>query len=375
MRIAIPKEITESELRVAMVPTLVKELQQLGSTVVFEKGAGLGADYLDNDYAGVEFSNDSATLYQTADIILKVQPPTAHEIAQFKPGALLVGFLWAHRHPERITALRDAKITSFAVEHIPRISRAQSMDALSSQATVAGYKAVLIAANNMNRFFPMLTTAAGTIRPVNVLVIGTGVAGLQAIATARRLGAVVRAYDIRSATKEQVESLGAKMIDIGIQADAAGGYARELTAEEQQRQQAALADAVAKSNVVITTALIPGRPAPKIITRAMVEAMASGSVIVDIAAEAGGNCELTQANQVVKHQGVAIHGPVNLPSMLARDASNMYAKNLINFLKLIVQNGEIKFDWQDPILAESVVTLAGEVKHAGVRKLLEPITS
>jgi NAD(P) transhydrogenase subunit alpha len=373
VRIAIPKEITESELRVAMVPTLVKELQQLGSTVIIEKGAGLGADYLDNDYAGVEFANDSAMLYQTADVILKVQPPTTHEIAQFKSGALLVGFLLAHRHPERITALRDAKITSFAVEHIPRISRAQSMDALSSQATIAGYKAVLIAANNMNRFFPMLTTAAGTIRPVNVLVIGTGVAGLQAIATARRLGAVVRAYDIRSATKEQVESLGAKMIDIGIQADAAGGYARELTAEEQQRQQAALADAVAKSNVVITTALIPGRPAPKIITRAMVEAMAPGSVIVDIAAEAGGNCELTQANQVVKHQGVAIHGPVNLPSMLARDASNMYAKNLINFLKLIVQNGELKFDWQDPILAESVVTLAGEVKHAGVRKLLEPV--
>lgn len=363
MKIAIPKEIASGERRVAVVPRVAQELIQANTTVLFQTGAGEAADYLDSDYHSVQLCQSSQELYQDADIILKVQMPTEAEIAQFKTGAVLIGLLAPHRYPERVQLLKEKNITSFAMELIPRISRAQSMDALSSQASIAGYKAVLIAANSINRFFPMLTTAAGTIRPVNVLIIGTGVAGLQAIATARRLGAVVKAYDIRTATKEQVESLGATMIDLKIEAEAAGGYARELTAEEKQKQQEALADAVAKSEVVITTAQIPGKPAPKILTPEMVAAMPLGSVIVDIAAETGGNCELTQAGEIVNLPNVSIHGPLNLPSMLARDASNMYAKNVANFIKLLVQNNALAFDWEDPILAQSVVTHAGEIKR------------
>lgn len=358
MKIAIPKEITSGEHRVALVPTLLPGLLQefSGATILFEKEAGMGANYLDGDYAGVQICADAATLYQDADIILKVQPPLETEVAHFKKGAVLISFLFAARFPERVAALTQAQTITFAMDAIPRISRAQSMDALSSQASISGYKATLIAADSVNRFFPMLTTAAGTIRPINVLIIGTGVAGLQAIATARRLGAVVKAYDIRSATKEQVESLGAKMIDSGVQADAAGGYARELTSEEKQKQQDILADAVAKSEVVITTALIPGKSAPKIITAAMVKSMASGSVIIDIAAEAGGNCELTQPGKTVEEGGVTIHGPTNVPSLLARDASNMYAKNVLNFLKLLIKDGQLAIDWNDPIIAQSAIT-------------------
>lgn len=355
LNIAIPAEIN-NEQRVALTPAVVADLIKTGATILLQHNAGAGADYPDAHYSDVTFCNSAAELYQQADIILKVQPPTVEEIAQFKPGAVCLGFLWPTRFPERVAALQAAQITSFAIENIPRISRAQAMDALSSQATIAGYKAVLIAADHSKRFFPMLTTAAGTIRPINVLVIGAGVAGLQAIATARRLGAVVRAYDIRSVAREQVESLGAKMVDSGVQADAAGGYARELTAAEQQQQQQVLTNAVAQADVIITTALVPNKPAPKIITRDMVEAMSAGSIIVDIAAETGGNCELTQAGQVVSHHGVDIHGPVNLPSMMARDASNMYAKNLRNFLQLLIKDGVLAIDWQDEILAQSVVT-------------------
>jgi len=370
MRIAIPKEITLSEQRVALVPLLTRELIQLGCTVLFEKGAGIGADYPDAQYEGVEFHDNPLSLYENADVILKVQPPIESEIASYKKNAILISFLFPARHLSQVMALRDAQITSFAIDYIPRISRAQSMDALSSQATVSGYKAVLIAADTLKRFFPMLTTAAGTIRPIRLLVIGAGVAGLQAIATARRLGAVVKAYDVRSAAKEQVESLGAKMIDLGIQADSAGGYARELTAEEKQQQQAVLAEAIANSEVVISTAAIPGKPAPKIITRQMVEGMAAGSVIVDVAAESGGNCELTQVDKTIVHEGVTIHGPANLPGLMARDASNIYAKNLLNFLRLLIKDGAVTIDWEDPILAQSVVTEGGEIRHPMVRELL-----
>ncbi|MFI4954976.1 MAG: Re/Si-specific NAD(P)(+) transhydrogenase subunit alpha [Gammaproteobacteria bacterium] len=362
MKIAIPKEIIPGERRVALVPRVAQELIQANYNVLLEKTAGEGADYLDGDYQQVVLCNSTKELYQDADVILKVQTPTEAEIAAFKEGAVLIGFLAPNRYPERIQALKEKNITSFAMEYIPRISRAQSMDALSSQASIAGYKATLIAANSINRFFPMLTTAAGTIRPVNVLIIGTGVAGLQAIATARRLGAIVKAYDIRSATKEQVESLGATMIDLKIEAEGTGGYARELTAEEKQKQQDALAEAVAKSEVVICTAQIPGKPAPKIITEKMVASMPAGSVIVDVAAETGGNCELTKPGEVVNFQNVSIYGPLNLPSMLARDASNMYAKNVVNFMKLLIKDGALSFDWNDPILAQSVVTHAGEIK-------------
>jgi NAD(P) transhydrogenase subunit alpha len=299
-----------------------------------------------------------------------VNAPSPEEIKQFKKESILISFVFPARNPETVVALRDDRMTSFGMELIPRISRAQSMDALSSQATVAGYKSALIAANLLPRFFPMLTTAAGTIRPATVLVIGAGVAGLQAIATARRLGAIVKAYDIRSAAREQVESLGAKMINIDVKADAAGGYARELTDEEKQKQQEVLFDTFAKTDVVISTALIPGRPAPKIITRQMVELMSPGAVIVDIAAEAGGNCELTKADKTINHGGVIIHGPINLPSMVARDASNMYAKNIVNFLQLLIKDKKVSLNWEDDIIKQSVVTHEGQIKHQPTRDLI-----
>lgn len=370
MRVAVPKEITLSENRVALVPQLTRDIVQLGCTILLEKGAGIAASYPDEAYQNVTFYDDVKSLYQTADIILKVQTPCENEISYCKPNSVVIGLLAPSYNLQRIIAMRDRSMTSFAMELIPRISRAQMMDALSSQATIAGYKAVLLAANLTKRLFPMLTTAAGTIRPANVLVIGAGVAGLQAIATARRLGAIVKAYDIRSAAREQVESLGAKMINIDVQAEAVGGYARELTANEQQKQREALFDAVAKSEIVISTALIPGKPAPKIINREMVEAMQPGSVIVDIAAETGGNCVLTQANETIIHHGVLIHGPVNLPSMLARDASSMYGKNLLNFLQLLIKDGKLNIDWQDPIIAQSVLTHEGIIKHQPTRELI-----
>lgn len=371
MRVAIPKEITAGEQRVALVPQSVQTLLRLGCTVLLEKGAGKGAYYSDEDYQGIELHDNANSLYQNADVILKVEPPLEKEVALFKEKAIVIGLLSPSRYPERVKAMRDRQITSFALELVPRISRAQTMDALSSQATVAGYKAVLIASNMLHRFFPMLTTAAGTIRPANILVIGAGVAGLQAIATARRLGAIVKAYDIRSAAREQVESLGAKMVNIDVQADSAGGYARELTSEEKQKQQTALTDAVAKAEAIITTALIPGRPAPQIITKAMVEMMAPGSVIVDIAASNGGNCELTQPDKTIEHQGVSINGPINLPSMLSRDASNMYAKNIVSFFELFVKEGKISMDWEDELLAMSVLTHEGIIKHPATRELIE----
>lgn len=371
MKVAIPKEITTGEHRVALVPHLVPELTRLGCTVLFEKGAGVAAHFPDESYQGVEFCDNPSKLYQDADVILKVESPTENEIKLFKQNAIVIGLLSPFRYPERIKALLSHHVTSFAMEMIPRISRAQSMDALSSQATVAGYKAVLIAANLQNRFFPMLTTAAGTIRPINALIIGAGVAGLQAIATARRLGAIVRAYDIRTAAKEQIESLGAKMVNIDVKAEGEGGYARELTAQEKAIQQQALFDAVAKSEVVITTALIPGRAAPKIITREMVEAMTPGSVIVDIAAIQGGNCEVTQPDKTIQHHGVTVDGPINLPSMLAKDASIMYAKNVVNFLSLLIKENKLTLDWQDQILADSVLTFDGVIKHQATREFIE----
>jgi NAD(P) transhydrogenase subunit alpha len=271
-----------------------------------------------------------------------------------------------------VKALQERGITSFAMEFIPRISRAQSMDALSSQAAIAGYKAVLIAADNLPKFLPMLTTAAGTIRPSSVLIIGAGVAGLQAIATARRLGAVVEAYDVRSATKEQVKSLGAKFVDTGVSADGTGGYARELTAEEKAKQQEVLDARIAASDAVLTTAAVPGRPAPKLISKAVVERMRPGSVIVDIAAEQGGNCELTRAGEIVEHQGVKIIGAVNLPAHLGYNASEMYSRNLFNFLKpAINKSGELEIDWNDEVFAQSCLTHGGEIKHEQTRKSLE----
>jgi NAD(P) transhydrogenase subunit alpha len=320
----------------------------------------------------VQFRESAREVLAAAGVLLKVQPPTLDEADALAAGAVAVGFMQAHTHLPLVRRLQERRVTAFSMELIPRISRAQSMDALSSQAAAAGYKAALLAANALDKFLPMLTTAAGTIRPAQVLVIGAGVAGLQAIATSRRLGAIVEGYDVRAATKEQILSLGAKFVDTGVAAEGSGGYARELTDLERAKQQAILDAHIAKADAVITTAAIPGRPAPRIISKAAVEAMGAGAVIVDLAAESGGNCELTVAGEtVVTPNGVKILGPKNLPSELARHASQMYARNLLNFLQPAIKKGELAIDWQDEVFAQSVLTHDGAVKHAGTAKLLE----
>jgi NAD(P) transhydrogenase subunit alpha len=283
----------------------------------------------------------------------------------------LISFLYPHLNPIIVKKMLEKKITSFAMELVPRISRAQDMDALSSQATITGYKAVILAADNSKFFFPMLTTAAGSIRPAKVFIIGVGVAGLQAIATARRLGAQVSAYDVRPETKEQTESLGAKFLDTGVQATGEGGYARELTQEEKTKQADVLKKHIAACDVIITTAGVPGRPAPKILNTAMVESMKPGAVVVDIMADMGGNCELTKPGETVYHNDVAIIGPINIPSALAINASEMYARNLINLLSLMIKEGTLNLDWNDEIIAGSVVTHEGTIKNEPVKKLLE----
>ncbi|HMM44923.1 MAG TPA: Re/Si-specific NAD(P)(+) transhydrogenase subunit alpha [Candidatus Macondimonas sp.] len=369
--LAVPKEILAGEQRVALVPAVAAKLADQGAIVRIEQGAGAGIRTPDSAYVGAELTIDAAAAFKGAQVILKVQPPTLAEIDLMPEEAILIGFLAPHSHPEEVKRLQSRRITAFAVELIPRISRAQSMDALSSQAAVAGYKAALMGASLLGRFFPMLTTAAGTIRPAKVLVIGAGVAGLQAIATAKRLGAQVEGYDVRSAAKEQVESLGAKFVALDVKADAAGGYARELTDEEKQKQQALLAQHIAKADVVICTAAIPGRAAPKIVSEDMVRGMKSGAVIVDLAAETGGNCALTAPGETIQVGDVVIHGPLNVPSSMAEHASEMYAKNLQNFLGLMLKDGTLTLNWEDEILAKSVVTHAGEIKHEPTRQMIE----
>jgi NAD(P) transhydrogenase subunit alpha len=333
---------------------------------------GESAFFKDDAFDGAKVIDQTADLYKEADLIFKVQPPTEEEIALMKPNAVVISFMAAHQFPNRVKALRDAKITSLAMELVPRISRAQSMDALSSQAAVAGYKGVLMGAELASVFFPMLTTAAGTIRPAKVLVIGAGVAGLQAIATARRLGAMVEAYDVRSATKEQCESLGAKFIDTGVKADGSGGYARELTDEEKAQQQAVLAKHIAAAHVVIATAALPGRASPKIISTQMVEAMNAGSVIIDLAAEGGGNCELSQPNQTITHtNGVIIHAPLNVASQMPVHASEMYSKNLFNLISPMIKDGSLQLDWNDEVIVGSALTHDGEIKHQATKAAIE----
>ncbi len=368
--IGVLRETAANETRVALVPEIATKLKALGARVLVESGAGMAAHFPDAAYADAEIS-DAATILETADILLKVQPPALEEVNALREGAVVAGFMQAYARPELVKALKDHRITSFSMELVPRISRAQSMDALSSQASVAGYKAVLIAANTLEKFLPMLTTAAGTIRPAAVLVIGAGVAGLQAIATAKRLGAVVEAYDVRSATKDQVKSLGAKFVETGVSAEGSGGYARELTADEKQKQQQVLDARIAASDAIISTASVPGRAAPRIITQAAVERMKAGSVIVDIAAEQGGNCELTRAGETVIHHGVKILGPVNLPASLPYHASEMYSRNLFNLLKPALAKGELAIDWNDEVFAGSVLTHDGQIKHEATRKILE----
>ncbi len=369
--VAVPKESMQGERRVAMEASVIAKLQKLGAQVLIETGAGSAAHIPDAAFSGATVLPSATELYQRADIVLKVQPPTLEEIALLKEGSVLIATLQPYKYPELVAALRAKNITSFAMELIPRISRAQSMDVLSSQAAVAGYKAAIMGADLSSRFFPMLTTAAGTIRPSKVMVIGAGVAGLQAIATARRLGAVVEGYDVRSATKEQVQSLGAKFIELGIKAEGEGGYARELTAAEKQEQQAELAKHIATADVLITTAAVPGRPAPKIIPESTVAGMKSGAVIIDLAADGGGNCTLSQPGQTVVHNGVIIHAPLNVPSQVPVHASEMYAKNLLNFLTPMLKDGQYQADFKDEVIAGALLTHAGRITNEAIRQLVE----
>jgi NAD(P) transhydrogenase subunit alpha len=371
IRVAVPKEIYPGERRVALIPEVSRKMAKLDIEVLLESGAGDAAHYPDAAFDSARIVSDAGSLYGEADIILTVQPPALEAIEHLREGSILIGMLLPYQRLQHVEHLKARNITSFAMELVPRISRAQSMDALSSQAAVAGYKAALMAASLSGRFFPMLTTAAGTIRPSKAVIIGAGVAGLQAIATCRRLGAMVEGYDVRSATKEQVESLGAKFIDTSLAAEGSGGYARELTDEEKQQQQEILARHIAAADAVITTAAIPGRPSPRIIPASMVAGMKPGSVIIDLAAEGGGNCELTRPGEQLEHDNIIIYGPLNVPSMLAVHASEMYAKNLLNFLTPMIRDGELVPDWEDEVIADSALTHNGEIRHAPSRELVE----
>ena len=373
VRIAVPKEVAPGEARVALVPDVVQRLTKSGVEVVVETGAGTLARYPDAGYVavGARVENDPATLFGGAQVVLKVQPPTLEEVGWMKPGTVVIALMNASRNLDRVAKMRDGQLTAFALELIPRITRAQSMDALSSQATAAGYRAALVGAELCPKFLPMLTTAAGTIRPARVLVLGAGVAGLMAIATSKRLGAIVEAYDVRRAAGEQVRSLGAKFLELQINAEGAGGYARELTVDEKKQEQEMLSKAVGDADIVITTANIPGRRAPLLVRKEMVERMRPGAVIVDLAAETGGNCELTKPGERVDVGGVQIVGPLNLPSQIPFNASQMYAKNLESFLGLLLdKSGALVRSFSDEILAASLLTSGGAVTNKPIADLL-----
>ncbi|HTP04132.1 MAG TPA: NAD(P) transhydrogenase subunit alpha [Nitrospirota bacterium] len=371
--IGVPKETAPGERRVAIVPDVVKKFKSLGVDVCIERGAGTGSYFRDEDFGAASTAPSSAEVFTRSRIILRVQPPTLDEVRLVQPGTVLIGFLHPYQDRERAKLLCERNITSFAVELIPRISRAQSMDALSTQATVAGYQCALIAGVISPKFFPMITYAAGTLRPARVLVIGAGVAGLQAIATAHRLGAIVEAYDVRPETKEQVESLGARFVDTGVAVTGTGGYARDLTEDERMFQQERLTKAVSQVDVLITTAAVPGKRSPIIITEDMVARMKPGAVIVDMAADVGGNVVGTRPGETVVKGGVSIVGTINLASRMPVHASEMYARNLFNFLSPIIKDGELALDWNDEILAASVFTHEGQIRHEGVRKALEQL--
>ena len=354
--IGVPRETAPGERRVALTPETARKLATAGARIRIERGAGLAAGFTDEAYAetGAEPVADIAQALEAADIVLCVQPPAPAQLLRMRQGAVLIGLLAPEAEPERAEAIRSRGLIAFPLERLPRTTRAQAMDVLSSQAGMAGYKAMLVAAGLSPRFFPMLTTAAGTIRPSKVLVIGAGVAGLQAIATARRLGAQVEGFDVRPETREQIESLGARFLDLGVSAAGEGGYARALTDEERAEQQRRLAEHLKGVDVVVTTAAVPGRAAPRIITRAMVEGMKPGSVVVDLAAESGGNCEATRPGETVETGGVTVAGPLDLASSGAVHASEMYARNLFNFTRLLLVDGGLAFDWEDELLAKTV---------------------
>ncbi|MDT0495831.1 Re/Si-specific NAD(P)(+) transhydrogenase subunit alpha [Algiphilus sp. W345] len=365
--ITVPKETRPNEQRVALVPSVVQKLQKLGVEISLETGAGDAALIPDASYSAAGVNVGPVDLAAT-DIVMRVQPPSLAEVAQMKEGSILMSFIYAHREVELVKALRDRKITCFAMELVPRITRAQAMDALSSQAALSGYYAGLLAATELARILPMMTTAVGSIRPAKVLVMGLGVAGLQAIATARRLGAMVEGYDVRPETKEQCESLGAKFVDTGIDARGEGGYARELTDEEKAKVAEVLTKRIQQADAIITTAAIPGRPSPKLISKAQVDGMKPGAVIVDLAAEGGGNCEYTVPGETTQVGHAKIVAPLNVPSLLAEHASELYSKNLLNLLELIVKDGAINLDWDDEVIAKAALTHGGEIKNEAASK-------
>ncbi|NDD27809.1 MAG: Re/Si-specific NAD(P)(+) transhydrogenase subunit alpha [Proteobacteria bacterium] len=369
MIIGVPKESAPGETRVALVPETVGKWVKGGAEVVIESGAGVAAGCPDDTYTavGAKLAGSAKELFAQADTIVKVQAPTVEEVQMMKDGAFLLSFVYPVQNLELVKALNAKKITCYAMDAVPRISRAQVMDALSSMATVGGYKAVLYAAVKQVRFFPMLTTAAGTIAPARVVILGVGVAGLQAIATARRLGAVVEAYDVRPAVKEQVESLGAKFIDSGIKAEGAGGYAREQTDEEKKQAQDVLAKHIAAADVVITTALVPGKKAPILVNADHVKSMKPGSVIVDMAAEQGGNCELTEPGQDVTKHGVLICGVINLPASMPFHASQMYSRNIHALLSHLYKSNALALDFNEEVCRDAAITHEGEVRHAATK--------
>ncbi len=374
MIVGVVKETLDGERRVALDPDSVGRLRKKGVEVHVQSGAGEGAFHGDAAYegAGATVMPDAASVWRDSDVILKVNSPTPDEVGMLRSQAIIIGFLNPLRDPERIQRIADRGASAFSMEMIPRISRAQSMDALSSQSSVAGYKAALLAANSLTKFFPMMTTAAGTVRPARVFVIGAGVAGLQAIATARRLGAEVEAFDIRPVVKEEVQSLGARFVEVELEeeTEAEGGYAKEVSEAARKREQDLLAEHVASADVVITTAQVPGKKAPVLVTKTMLAAMKPGSVVVDLAADQGGNVELSRPDKEVSYNGVTILGPTNLPSSLPVHATQMYAKNIMTLLDVILQDGELRLDLEDEIVDASLVVHAGEVRNERVREAI-----
>ncbi|MGB0954374.1 MAG: NAD(P) transhydrogenase subunit alpha [Panacagrimonas sp.] len=371
VKIAVLKETAVREKRVAMVPAVAKKLIKMGVQLQMQTDAGLAVKLADEAYADVHFAANRNGLLTDADIVLAVQPPPLDVIDSMKEGAILISFIHAHKEVELTRKLRDRRITCFAMELVPRITRAQAMDALSSQAALAGYYAVLLGSTHLARILPMMTTAVGSIRPAKCLVMGLGVAGLQALATARRLGAMTEGYDVRPETKEQAESLGAKFVDTGVDARGEGGYARELTKEEKAQIDAAVTKHIQQADMIITTAAIPGRPSPKLISKHQVEGMKPGAVIVDLAAEGGGNCEYSQPGETTQVGQVSIIAPLNVPSMLGEHASELYAKNQLNLIELFLKEEAIDIDWEDEVLAKSCLTHDGEIKNEMAKKLVE----
>jgi NAD(P) transhydrogenase subunit alpha len=371
--VGVCKETQENEKRVALTPEGAEKLISLGLDVLIEKNAGVASSYTDEAYkeAGATIESNRDSILEKSDLFLAVQAPQEGTVKKLKKGTVLVSFIWPLQNGEYVELLKKQGLRAMAMDTIPRISRAQSMDALSSMSNIAGYKAALIGADILDKYMPMMMTAAGTIRPAKVLVLGAGVAGLQAIATAKRLGAVVEAFDIRPVVKEQVESLGATFVEVTMEeeeTESKGGYAKELSKSSQERQREVIHQHVKKSDIVITTALIPGKPAPLLVTKAMVEDMKPGSVVVDIAAEQGGNCEVTKPGETIDHNGVLIAAPLNIPSSLAFHASKLYSKNLLSLLELLIEEGKPNFNFEDEIILNATITNDGEIVSPFVKE-------